>query len=453
MEQLFSYLLQSALVLTVLFIPFQLLLRKEHFYALNRAILLGIMVMSLTLPLSRHTLPHCLEAWWHPQTESTQRGAIVVEDLQIVSAETLAEEPSWLQEHWMQLIVCLWALGTLVFFCWQMRSLVRLYRILHSKEMVREPLSDGNTLFLSTTPLPSFSWMKSIVMSSDDYEENGNTILTHERAHIAHHHSFDKLLLMVVECIQWWNPFVWLMADALSQVHEYEADLAVLHQGINATQYQLLLIRKAAGPAGLALVNGFKHNKLKLRIVMMNNKNHPRGAKSRYLALIPMMLLAIACTARAEESISITVGNEVELLVNELGQILMSANGEDRLVKIEELGAIGKEHKTSTILITANRETPMAVIREIREVLRQEGIQKIVYKLPEAMGVEENMDSTFKGLFLVDGKVMSKEEVQNLQPNIVQSMEVLKDEASISKYIGQYPEAKDGVIIITTKKE
>ena len=57
MEALFTYIWQSALVLTVLFVPFQLLLRKERFFALNRAILLSILVVSLILPLSCHSLP------------------------------------------------------------------------------------------------------------------------------------------------------------------------------------------------------------------------------------------------------------------------------------------------------------------------------------------------------------------------------------------------------------
>lgn len=61
METLFTYLWQSAVVLTVLYVPFQLLLRKEQYYALNRAILLAIMLLSLLLPLSHHTLPVFIE--------------------------------------------------------------------------------------------------------------------------------------------------------------------------------------------------------------------------------------------------------------------------------------------------------------------------------------------------------------------------------------------------------
>ena len=309
MASLFYYLWQSALVLTVLYIPFQLLLRKEHFFALNRVILLSILLLSLVLPLSRHTMPMFVDNWLHPEVEMEAAlisplgeyqdwdGDIIIEDGDI-------EEPSSIEIHWTDLLIALWLLGTTLFLAWYSRGLWHLYKVLHDKDNTREELADGNTLLLTSSALPSFSWMHSIVISQEDYAENGETILLHERAHISHHHSFDRLLLLVVQTLQWWNPFVWLLADALTQVHEYQADLAVLRQGTNATQYQLLLIRKAAGPAGLALVNGFKHNKLKLRIVMMNNMNKLRGAKSRYLALLPVALLAFALTAKAQEKTS-----------------------------------------------------------------------------------------------------------------------------------------------------
>ncbi len=310
MEALLTYLWQSAVVLTILFIPFQLLLRKEHFFALNRAILLGILLLCLALPLSRHTMPMFVDNWLHPEVEMAEAapfsplgeyqdwdGYIIIESGDI-------EEPSSIEIHWTDLLFALWLVGTILFLVWYSHGLWRLYKILHDKDNTREELADGNTLLLASYTLPSFSWMHSIVISQEDYAENGETILSHERAHIAHHHSFDRLLLLVVQMLQWWNPFVWLMADALSQVHEYQADLAVLRQGFNATQYQLLLIRKAAGPAGLALVNGFKRNKLKLRIVMMNNMIKLRGAKSRYLALLPVALLAFTLTAKAQVNTS-----------------------------------------------------------------------------------------------------------------------------------------------------
>ena len=49
-NELFVYAAKSAFVLTLLYAPYTLLLRKEHFFRQNRLTLVGILVLSLTLP-------------------------------------------------------------------------------------------------------------------------------------------------------------------------------------------------------------------------------------------------------------------------------------------------------------------------------------------------------------------------------------------------------------------
>ena len=49
-NELFVYAAKSAFVLTLLYAPYTLLLRKEHFFRQNRLTLVGILVLSLILP-------------------------------------------------------------------------------------------------------------------------------------------------------------------------------------------------------------------------------------------------------------------------------------------------------------------------------------------------------------------------------------------------------------------
>ena len=406
MEALFTYIWQSALVLTVLFVPFQLLLRKERFFALNRAILLSILVVSLILPLSCHSLPECFSFLQYQgramsDTPYLDLGKAEVGEVMIVANHDVYHVTSaWLSSHWKQMLLAIWVIGTVVFMVWQSMGIRLLCKILNDKTNVRERLPEGNTLLLTSATIPSFSWMRSIVVSVDDYAENGDTILAHERAHIAHRHSLDHLLLLLIQCVQWWNPFLWLLADSLIEVHEYQADMAVLEQGINATQYQLLLIRKAAGPAGIAMVNGFKRNKLKHRIIMMNKTFSLRGAKCRYLALLPMILIAFACTSKVEtleepsltnnetlqEDPNLTNATQVTLLVNSAGHIMMVAPGFDAVVvSIEELPEkLGKmDIVNAVVTIKADKDTPMPVITDIKNSLRKLFLNRINYQLYE----------------------------------------------------------------------
>lgn len=48
---MFAYAIKSAIYLSIMYIPYMLMLRKESFFTLNRILLLCIMMLSLVLPL------------------------------------------------------------------------------------------------------------------------------------------------------------------------------------------------------------------------------------------------------------------------------------------------------------------------------------------------------------------------------------------------------------------
>lgn len=139
--------------------------------------------------------------------------------------------------------------------------------------------------------------MRYIVMSRRDYEDGNPAILAHERGHIRLRHSWDLLLVDTLTALQWFNPAMWMLRQDLRAIHEYEADGEVLSLGINARQYQYLLITKAAGIGGYSLANGISHSTLKNRINMMLHKKSERRSLLKLLALIPIVGLALALNA------------------------------------------------------------------------------------------------------------------------------------------------------------
>ena len=89
---------------------------------------------------------------------------------------------------------------------------------------------------------------------------------------------------------------MWLLRRELRAIHEYEADEAVLDSGVDARQYQLLLIRKAAGGRWYSVANSFNHSKLKNRITMMLRKRSSRWAGAKVLFLLPLTGLALGAS-------------------------------------------------------------------------------------------------------------------------------------------------------------
>jgi len=87
-------------------------------------------------------------------------------------------------------------------------------------------------------------------------------------------------------------------------LHEYEADEAVINQGIDATQYQLLLVKKAVGAQRFQLANGFNHAKLKNRITMMQSTKSNKFKRLLYLACLPLLAFGLSFCNRQKEDIT-----------------------------------------------------------------------------------------------------------------------------------------------------
>ena len=91
---------------------------------------------------------------------------------------------------------------------------------------------------------------------------------------------------------------MWLLRRELCAVHEYEADKAVLDSGINAKQYQILLIKKAAGAKWYSIANSFNHSKLKYRITMMSRRKSSRWTLAKALYVLPIAAFAMVAFAQ-----------------------------------------------------------------------------------------------------------------------------------------------------------
>ena len=181
-------------------------------------------------------------------------------------------------------------------FIWKIVQLAVLYGTIH-KGVLWKDEQYGITIYCHAQDIAPFSWLNTIVISEDDYNNNATEILRHEMGHIEHRHSFDIILANIVQTIQWWNPLSWILASSLRDVHEYEADDAVLTSGVNIHQYQTLLIRKAVANTTYTFANSFNHSLLKKRITMMVKEKSNPWMRTKALLLIPMSAIALCAFA------------------------------------------------------------------------------------------------------------------------------------------------------------
>ena len=304
MSSLLIYSIKSVFVLTLLYVPYTLILRKETFFRLNRIVLLAILVLSLVLPLCNvsqlagdeqpvtQVVHQQVEALSKPAAEKMEVTTPVPMEIREQVAPDAPYDSSW---SWYTIISVLCLVGMALVLLFRVGQFVRM-GVLMRRGCVWKEEKDGFTIYCHADNVTPCSWMRSIIISKKDYEEHGREILLHEQGHILHHHSLDILLLAFVQVVQWWNPFVYLLGTSLRDVHEYEADHHVLQQGVRLSQYQNLLIRKAIDTSSISLANGFSHSLVRRRIAMMHKTSNP-WMQMKVLYILPLIIVALSAFA------------------------------------------------------------------------------------------------------------------------------------------------------------
>ena len=371
----FVYILKSSVCLAVFYLFYRLLLSRETFHRFNRVALLSILLLSCLLPLVEVTVEKQTEVH---QTMMTLEQWLMLADM-MNTADATGGQAEEVTVTWIQVALLVYLVGILFFAFRNGYSLLKLGTLLRSgrKEHL-EKYADGKekvTLIVHDHDIAPFSWMKYIVISQKDLDENGREILIHELAHIQNRHSWDLLVADICIFFQWFNPASWLLKQELQNIHEYEADETVIEKGVDAKQYQLLLIKKAVGTRLYSMANSFNHSKLKKRITMMLKEKSNPWAKLKYLYVLPVA--AIAVTAFARPEISETAEEIAAVKVNDLTAI----------VETKAAKTIEEAVQVSTVLKDTAKPVEVKYIPvEVSDKLKGTPLYEVVEQMPEFPG-------------------------------------------------------------------
>ncbi len=286
--ELIVYSMKVSVLLIAFYLMFRSFMSRETLHRANRFIVLGSIIMSFVLPFGA--------LFFQFDTgEASARYAIT--QSVVMLEEVIVGNPTATEFDWRMAVVVVFYLGIVVCLVRMALSIAGVVRVIAQGE--HQKLSDGSTLVIVDNEQAPFSWIKYIVINRKDYDDSSREIITHEQAHIRCMHSVDLLVCDVLCCLQWYNPAMWLLRQELCALHEYEADKAVLDSGINAKQYQILLIKKAAGGKWYSIANSFNHSKLKYRITMMSRKKSSVWTLAKALYVLPIAAFAVVAFANS----------------------------------------------------------------------------------------------------------------------------------------------------------
>ena len=418
------FILKSTFCLAGFYLFYRLLLSRDTFHRFNRIALLGVIVFSVIIPFIRLATG---------SAAAIQRPVQNLEYL-LLTAQTQVEaelEPTDLS-LWLTVLFFIYIGGCLFFTVRFLFAFGQIVVLINSGEKIL--LENGIRLVITDKTVCPFSWMRFIVISRVDMEENGTEILVHEKAHIEARHSYDMLLAGLCAIIHWFNPASWLLKQELQNIHEYEADEQVIRHGIDEKHYQLLLIKKAVGTQRFtSMANSFNHSKLKKRITMMLKQKSSPYARLKYLYVLPLTAIAVAAFARPE------VSRELEKISNA------------KVIETPVIPQISPVKKVTEKEFPRSKTVPDTI--QVRQSAKPEPAKPIAGE-PDP-GKTENLKGTVTNiyklgadvLYIVDGVEVTEDEKNRLDPLKIKSVVVLKD-ASAEKIYGE--KGKNGVIIIVT---
>lgn len=310
MGALLLYILKSTICLILFYLGFKALLSNDTFFRFNRWVLLVGIATCMLLPAIKIQTSEPL---------LIQQPIIHLEKM-IAGEETVV---TYLSDNnpevdmtpvvtpakmidWGQIIALLYWAGFIFCLMTTLLSFRKMFVLIWSGRKLQQ---GRYTLILVPSCVSPFSWGRYIILSEEDYEKHPDEILTHEMMHLKSHHSIDLLFMECILWLHWFNPAIWLLKRELKDIHEYQADKGVLTQGVDATKYQLLLVKKAVGSSLYTLANSFNRSKIKKRITMMLKGKSNNWARLKLLLLVPVGLIVLNAFARPE------VNRQLETLV------------------------------------------------------------------------------------------------------------------------------------------
>ncbi|WP_432412978.1 M56 family metallopeptidase [Rasiella sp. SM2506] len=275
-----TYIAKSAGILTLFYLVYIFVLRKDTFFTANRTFLLVGIASALLLPFVTFTTVTLVETPVFVPTVAIEE----LNPIQIVQTTPVKEAI----DIW-QILVTIYLIGLGIMaarFGIQLASLFNLLRKHPSRR------ANGFRFIEMNDSIAPFSFFNYIIFNPETHEQQElEMILQHEKVHAAQWHSIDVLLSNIMRALQWANPISWLYKKSIEANLEFLADNQTVSNIPSKTEYQLALLKASSSLPVPALTNNFYHSFIKKRIIMLNKSNSKKYNQLKLMLVLPALAL------------------------------------------------------------------------------------------------------------------------------------------------------------------
>lgn len=219
------YILKANIAISLLYLLYVALLKRDTFFSLRRYFLLFSIAFSLIFPFI--TVNSLGSLWIHAPsaTSSDVEVSILVGDptisMIVDDADNIVKAINWKSIIVISVITV--SIFMLFRFVVQLISIFRIWRNSNKQKIL-----DADVYVVNQDITP-FSFFKLIFINNQIHTQDELLqILLHEQTHAKQWHSIDNILIAAINIMFWWNPFVWLLKREMIMNLEHLADSKVL---------------------------------------------------------------------------------------------------------------------------------------------------------------------------------------------------------------------------------
>ena len=359
MQQLIDYLLKLSGTLMVLYLFYRLVLCRLTFHVWNRWYLLGYSLAAFFIPLVDI----------HPMLQRAQLNERIVGWVPVVSFNTFTENTdiqSGSTPDLVRMIVIVFLVGIFLLLT---RLVIRYFSVARIRNSSQLLLDGQVKIYHVDDDVAPFSFGNAIFINRNKHtEEELFDIIRHEFIHVKQKHTIDILFSECLCIINWYNPFAWLLRNAIRQNLEFIADHQVLRNGIDRKKYQYLLL-KVVGVPQSGLANNFNFTSLKKRIAMMNKLRSAKIQLVKFLFVLPLLTIVLLAfrnhqVKRGAEENGISSSRSVTKEQPVVSIFSDTIPKPKEPVKVQPPHVVRPNEKGFILTVTADQEETIVVVRD-----------------------------------------------------------------------------------------
>ena len=447
MEAFSIYFIKSSGLIALFYLAYYFMLRKETFFTSNRWFLLLGLFISVLLPLVVFTKNIIVE----PSSNTIDWSKIAV---------ATSPEGEGIAINWYLIFGIVYGIGTVVFATKLAFDYYSLHHVLRSKGFQNQA---DFKLIDTTENLAPFSFFNTIVYNSSLYSSvELENILEHEKVHSEQNHTIDVLISRFFCILFWFNPFIWLHTKAILQNLEFIADSEATKKLSDKKSYQLTLLKITTHEKCVAITNHFYQSLIKKRIVMLNKNQSKKSNSWKYAVVIPalgafVLFFQINIVAQERSPLETTKKllkendqsvdiykidkNTTDQVLQEKSNKLkenygiiatfsgIRRNAIDELISIKVDLKKGKEIDQKMAIKGTEAINGFGIVVSKNEY----GLLMVRFGSDETtsnqhdMRVAPNAPTVTEKEIFINGKKVSKEELDRTNPNDIKTMDVIKE--------------------------